>query len=268
MDSFVSLLRADPKPFPPPMKICREMIEVLGSLDSPEFGYFLHLCCLSFKYLRLHAYPICLLLECMVTSGLKDVVKNLVRLPDRQQQQQQQQQQEQQQQQQQQGGCGASPHPGAETAVAPAAAAAAAAAAAGGQQGTDAATEPAAASATQQQQQQQQQAASLVPPTPPPAYREDQPAAAATATAAAAGETAYRLGPSGGSPLRSINSSSSSSSSSRPVCLAIERVKERFRLDLSDEDAEEMLVQVIMSSARALFPAVVDKLHEWSLYWK
>lgn len=52
------------------------------------------------------------------------------------------------------------------------------------------------------------------------------------------------------------------------MCTAVDKVKEKLRLDLNDEDAERYLVGVISSSSKALFPAVVDKLHEWALYWR
>eukprot|EP00921_Rhytidocystis_pertsovi_P012934 GHVQ01020991.1.p1 GENE.GHVQ01020991.1~~GHVQ01020991.1.p1 ORF type:complete len:744 (+),score=107.90 GHVQ01020991.1:330-2234(+) len=49
---------------------------------------------------------------------------------------------------------------------------------------------------------------------------------------------------------------------------AIGKVVEKFRLELSDEEAERYMVTVINTSVKALFPAMVDKLHEWALYWK
>lgn len=48
----------------------------------------------------------------------------------------------------------------------------------------------------------------------------------------------------------------------------IGRVQEKFQLDLPEVEAEAFLLDIIGVSATALFPAVVDKFHEWSLYWK
>ena len=39
-------------------------------------------------------------------------------------------------------------------------------------------------------------------------------------------------------------------------------------LDYTDEEAEAALIAVVLNSASSLFPAVVDRLHEWALYWK
>ena len=30
--------RRDPKPFPPPMKLCKEMVEAMGGADSKPYG--------------------------------------------------------------------------------------------------------------------------------------------------------------------------------------------------------------------------------------
>ncbi|CDJ38085.1 phosphatidylinositol 3-kinase, putative [Eimeria tenella] len=366
---FGFILGEDPKPFAPPMKICREMVEVLGSVDSAEFAYFLHLCCLCFKYLRMHAYPICLLLECMATSSLKDIAKNLVRLPDKQQELQIQNQLLQQQQVNLNG---ASPPPPTEASTP---ATGTAAAAAGVAKTTDTAGELAVAAAAtlvrqQQQQQYQYRQNQSAQNSPTEVHRTPMPESEPLAVAATAPEMAVAAettaGPAAGidlgtttgtatgtpaeaparthsatpagtpsgtlaadtaalplsrpgaaatapdSPSRGALCSNSSapsaslprtnlagsnlpgsslpssilpggnvtassltgssvpgsSSSGRLVCLAIERVKARFHLDLTDEEAEQALVGVILSSAGALFPAVVDRLHEWAIYWK
>ncbi|XP_026190834.1 uncharacterized protein LOC113146753 [Cyclospora cayetanensis] len=235
---FGFILGEDPKPFPPPMKICKEMIEVLGSLDSPEFAYFLHLCCLCFKYLRTHAYPICLLLECMATSSLKDITKNLVTVQGKQPETQQ------------------SPQ-GSPPAVVTTGEDAAPAATVSSSACLGVRLENAAASG---------EITSATTTTPAASAAADDSSGAAACDAATA--PTNRPAPTAASPPRPVSSSSSSSTSGRRVCIAIERVKERFRLDLSDEEAEEALVQIIISSAGALIPAVVDRLHEWAIYWK
>ncbi|OEH79317.1 hypothetical protein cyc_08807 [Cyclospora cayetanensis] len=243
------------------------MIEVLGSLDSPEFAYFLHLCCLCFKYLRTHAYPICLLLECMATSSLKDITKNLVTVQGKQPETQQSPQ--------------GSPPAVVTTGedAAPAATVSSSAclgvrlenAAASGEITSATTTTPAASAAAGSVLHHQQQASRGTPAplaemsaSPSRPFKDDSSGAAACDAATA---PTNRPAPTAASPPRPVSSSSSSSTSGRRVCIAIERVKERFRLDLSDEEAEEALVQIIISSAGALIPAVVDRLHEWAIYW-
>lgn len=48
----------------------------------------------------------------------------------------------------------------------------------------------------------------------------------------------------------------------------IARVQDKFQSDIPEVEAEAVLLDIIGVSANALFPAVVDKFHEWSLYWK
>ncbi|CDJ54133.1 phosphatidylinositol 3-kinase, putative [Eimeria brunetti] len=261
---FGFILGEDPKPFAPPMKICREMMEVLGSVQSAEFSYFLHLCCLCFKYLRMHAHPICLLLECMATSSLKDIAKNLVRIPDKQEQHLLQQQQQQQLRVN-----GAYSPPGGEggaAVVVPA--------------GATADLSTAGAAALQQQEQQQQTGRSALPGGSHNAdYKNDTslataavswpPGMAGTATTACGSPPhAAPTTTTNSTSTTNNNSSSCSNGGGRVVCLAMERVKKRFLLDYSDEEAEAALISIIINSAGSLFPAVVDRLHEWALYWK
>ncbi|XXQ36192.1 phosphatidylinositol 3-kinase [Plasmodiophora brassicae] len=46
------------------------------------------------------------------------------------------------------------------------------------------------------------------------------------------------------------------------------KVQEKFRLDLSDEEAEQVFLNLITESVTALFPQVIDRIHNWALYWK
>jgi hypothetical protein len=48
----------------------------------------------------------------------------------------------------------------------------------------------------------------------------------------------------------------------------IARVKEKFQLHVSELQAEAYLLNIISISASAFFPSVVDKFHEWAVYWK
>jgi phosphatidylinositol 3-kinase len=35
----------DPKPLPPPMKLCKEMVEAMGGAASPHYNRFKAYCC-------------------------------------------------------------------------------------------------------------------------------------------------------------------------------------------------------------------------------
>lgn len=48
------LLGRDPKPFPPPMKLCKEMIEAMGGSTSTHYQSFMSHCLLVFRVLRQH----------------------------------------------------------------------------------------------------------------------------------------------------------------------------------------------------------------------
>ncbi|KAJ1614797.1 phosphatidylinositol 3-kinase [Cryptosporidium canis] len=128
---FGYIFGEDPKPFPPPMKICSEMIEAMGGLNSCCFKLFVDKCCDYFRYIRRKSWLISNILFLMADSGIKDL--------------------------------GSRPE---------------------------------------------------------------------------------------------INST-----------IILERIKEKFRLDKSERDAEKYLREIIMTSSNALFPAVVDTLHDWALYW-
>lgn len=49
---FGYILGQDPKPYPPPVKICPEMIEAMGGLQSSDFAHFKSLCLVAFTILR------------------------------------------------------------------------------------------------------------------------------------------------------------------------------------------------------------------------
>lgn len=52
---FAYLFGRDPKPFPPPMKICREMVEALGGPTGGPFDQFKELCFEAYARLRANA---------------------------------------------------------------------------------------------------------------------------------------------------------------------------------------------------------------------
>ena len=49
---FGYLFGRDPKPFPPPMKLTKEIVEAMGGADSPHYAKFRLLCCEAFNILR------------------------------------------------------------------------------------------------------------------------------------------------------------------------------------------------------------------------
>jgi len=70
---FGFILGKDPKPFPPPMRICKEMVEGMGGNPSPGYQSFKSKCCQAFKILRRHSKLIINLLYLMTDSGIKDI---------------------------------------------------------------------------------------------------------------------------------------------------------------------------------------------------
>jgi phosphatidylinositol 3-kinase len=50
--------------------------------------------------------------------------------------------------------------------------------------------------------------------------------------------------------------------------LAILKVQKRLMPELSDEVAEQQMVNLINESTNALFPVVMEKLHKWAIYWR
>merc|ERR1711920_646974 len=70
---FGFILGKDPKPFPPPMRLCKEMVEGMGGNTSPGYQSFKSKCCQAYKILRRHAKLIINLLYLMADSGIKDL---------------------------------------------------------------------------------------------------------------------------------------------------------------------------------------------------
>jgi len=70
---FGYILGKDPKPFPPPMKLCREMVEAMGGADSDGYQSFLRKCCEGYRILRRHGSLVVNLLYLMADAGIKDL---------------------------------------------------------------------------------------------------------------------------------------------------------------------------------------------------
>lgn len=49
---------------------------------------------------------------------------------------------------------------------------------------------------------------------------------------------------------------------------AILKVQEKFRLELTDEEASVTFQSLINESVTALFPVMVEKIHNWAQYWR
>jgi hypothetical protein len=63
---FGFIMGRDPKPFPPPMKLCREMVEAMGGAESEHYVQFRTYCCEAYNILRKSANLILSLFHLMV----------------------------------------------------------------------------------------------------------------------------------------------------------------------------------------------------------
>lgn len=70
---FSFILGRDPKPFPPPMKLCNEMVDMLGGMTSPEFSHFKSLCFICFNSLRKSANLYLNLFALMTNANIPDI---------------------------------------------------------------------------------------------------------------------------------------------------------------------------------------------------
>jgi phosphatidylinositol 3-kinase len=70
---FGYILGNDPKLFPPPMKLCPEMVTCMGGVNSAEAQRFRSLCYFAFIALRKSASLILNLFALMVHSNVSDI---------------------------------------------------------------------------------------------------------------------------------------------------------------------------------------------------
>ena len=70
---FGYILGRDPKPFPPPMKLSREMVEGMGGVTSEHYQLFRKLCYTAFLHLRRHANLILNLFNLMIDATIPDI---------------------------------------------------------------------------------------------------------------------------------------------------------------------------------------------------
>ena len=70
---FGYILGRDPKPFPPPMKLCKEMVDGMGGANSPFYKNFVSKCCQGYSILRRHAKLLISLLRLAADADIKDM---------------------------------------------------------------------------------------------------------------------------------------------------------------------------------------------------
>lgn len=46
------------------------------------------------------------------------------------------------------------------------------------------------------------------------------------------------------------------------------KVQEKFRLELTDEEARANIEALLEESVSALFPVLVEYIHNWAQYWR
>ncbi|KAK9813719.1 hypothetical protein WJX73_005251 [Symbiochloris irregularis] len=70
---FGFILGTDPKPFPPPVKLCGEMVDAMGGADSPAYRRFCSLACEAYNILRKSASLLLSLAHLMAGSSIPDI---------------------------------------------------------------------------------------------------------------------------------------------------------------------------------------------------
>ncbi|CAM6104701.1 unnamed protein product [Calypogeia fissa] len=73
---FGFILGRDPKPFPPPMKLCKEMVEAMGGAESEHYGKFKSYCCEAYNILRKSSNLILNLFHLMAGANIPDIASD------------------------------------------------------------------------------------------------------------------------------------------------------------------------------------------------
>ncbi|XP_057848847.1 phosphatidylinositol 3-kinase, root isoform isoform X1 [Cryptomeria japonica] len=73
---FGYILGKDPKHFPPPMKLCKEMVEAMGGAESQYYGKFKSYCCEAYNILRKSSNLILNLFHLMAGAGIPDIASD------------------------------------------------------------------------------------------------------------------------------------------------------------------------------------------------
>jgi len=63
----------DPKPFPPPMKLCKEMVDAMGGANAAPYRRFRSMACEAYNILRKNAGLILSLVHLMAGASITDV---------------------------------------------------------------------------------------------------------------------------------------------------------------------------------------------------
>ena len=82
---FGFILGRDPKPAPPPIKLCQEMVDVMGGKNSPKFEEFKQKCVNAYWVLRDNARVIVNMFYLMIDSGIPELndIENLYKLHEK-----------------------------------------------------------------------------------------------------------------------------------------------------------------------------------------
>lgn len=70
---FGYILNRDPKPFPPPVKVSKEMVDCMGGPSSPNYARFRQLCFTAFSILRKNSSLILNLIGLMTDANVGDI---------------------------------------------------------------------------------------------------------------------------------------------------------------------------------------------------
>jgi len=70
---FGFILGRDPKPFPPPMKLCKEMVEAMGTAAGTNYSNFKSYCTEAYNILRKSAKLILNLFALMLDANIPDI---------------------------------------------------------------------------------------------------------------------------------------------------------------------------------------------------
>lgn len=70
---FGYILGRDPKPYPPPVKVCKEMVDALGGAQSYNYERFQNFCFTAFTILRKSANLILNLVSLMIDANIPDI---------------------------------------------------------------------------------------------------------------------------------------------------------------------------------------------------
>ncbi|KAF2286675.1 hypothetical protein GH714_023479 [Hevea brasiliensis] len=84
---FGFILGRDPKPFPPPMKLCKEMVEAMGGAESQYYTRFKSYCCEAYNILRKSSNLILNLFHLIAGSNIPDIAfdpeKSILKLQEK-----------------------------------------------------------------------------------------------------------------------------------------------------------------------------------------